>query len=104
MAVLCSVTFDLQRLLGIPNTTLLVKASKRDGTSVSSRFVAPSLGGKSFTVRKRYGGQSDRPLPGFEPGPGTLSGIEPELGETISPTVTGDGMFWLQADQMLYRE
>lgn len=51
-------TFDLQRLLGIPNTTLLVKASKRDGTSVSSRFVAPSLGGNTFTVQELYGGQN----------------------------------------------
>ncbi|WP_295389971.1 carbohydrate porin [uncultured Thiodictyon sp.] len=50
--------FDLQRLLGIPNTTLLVKGSKRDGDSVSSRFIAPAFGGNTFTVQELYGGQN----------------------------------------------
>ncbi|MGA7982460.1 MAG: carbohydrate porin [Chromatiaceae bacterium] len=51
-------TFDLQRLMGIPNTTLLMKVSKRDGASVSSKFIAPSEGGNTFTVQELYGGQN----------------------------------------------
>ena len=51
-------TFDLQRLLGLPATTLLIKGSKRDGLSVSERFVAPSEGGNVFTVQELYGGQN----------------------------------------------
>lgn len=46
---------DLDRLLGLPNTSLLVKLSKRDGTSVSQRFVAPSAGGNTFTAQEVYG-------------------------------------------------
>jgi porin len=33
----------------------LVKLSKRDGTSVSQRFVAPSAGGNTFTAQEVYG-------------------------------------------------
>ncbi len=50
--------FDLQRLLGIPATSLLIKGSKRDGLSVSERFIAPSEGGNVFTVQELYGGQN----------------------------------------------
>lgn len=50
--------FDLDRLLGIPSTTLLVKGSKRDGLSVSDKFVAPSEGGISFPIQELYGGQT----------------------------------------------
>ncbi|MTW22115.1 carbohydrate porin [Allochromatium palmeri] len=50
--------FDLQRLLGIPATNLVIKGSKRDGTSVSERFIAPSEGGNLFTVQEIYGGQN----------------------------------------------
>jgi porin len=46
---------DLARLIGLPNTSLLVKLSKRDGTSVSQRFVAPSEGGNTFTAQEVYG-------------------------------------------------
>ena len=49
--------FDLRQLIGIPNTTLLVKLSQRDGRSVSSRFIAPSFGGNTFTAQELYGGQ-----------------------------------------------
>ncbi len=52
------VTFDLQRLLGIPSTELLVKGSKRDGLSVSDKFIAPSEGGNAFPVQELYGGQN----------------------------------------------
>ena len=52
------VGFDLQRLLGIPATSLLIKGSKRDGLSVSERFIAPSEGGNVFTVQELYGGQN----------------------------------------------
>jgi porin len=52
------VLMDLERLVGIPSTSLLVKVSKRDGDSVSSRFVAPSEGGNTFTVQELYGGQN----------------------------------------------
>jgi len=51
-------TFDLQRILGIPSTTLLIKGSKRDGLSVSERFIAPSEGGNAFPVQELYGGQN----------------------------------------------
>ena len=47
--------FDLARLIGIPHTRLLVKLSKRDGTSVSQRFVAPSEGGNTFTAQEVFG-------------------------------------------------
>ena len=47
--------FDLAKLLGIPHTRLLVKLSKRDGTSVSQRFVAPSEGGNTFTAQEVFG-------------------------------------------------
>ncbi|WP_295399666.1 carbohydrate porin [uncultured Thiocystis sp.] len=50
--------FDLERLLGIGGTDLLIKVSKRDGLSVSERFVAPSEGGNLFTVQELYGGQN----------------------------------------------
>ncbi|WP_240905769.1 carbohydrate porin [Thiorhodococcus mannitoliphagus] len=50
--------FDLERILGIPATNLVIKGSKRDGTSVSERFVAPSEGGNQFTVQELYGGQN----------------------------------------------
>ena len=46
---------DLARLIGIPNSSLLVKLSKRDGTSVSQRFIAPSAGGNTFTAQEVYG-------------------------------------------------
>jgi porin len=46
---------DLERIIGIPHTSLLVKLSKRDGTSVSQRFVAPSAGGNTFTAQEVYG-------------------------------------------------
>jgi len=48
---------DLERLVGLPSTSLLVKLSKRDGDSVSADFVAPSEGGNTFTVQELYGGQ-----------------------------------------------
>lgn len=51
-------TFDLERLLGLPATRLLVKGSKRDGLSVSERFVAPSEGGNAFPLQELYGGQN----------------------------------------------
>ena len=47
--------FDLDRLLGVPHTRLLVKLSKRDGTSVSQRFIAPSEGGNTFTAQEVFG-------------------------------------------------
>lgn len=50
--------FDLERLLGIPSTSLLIKVSKRDGLSVSERFIAPSEGGNAFPVQELYGGQN----------------------------------------------
>ena len=50
--------FDLDRLLGVPGTTLLIKGSKRDGLSVSERFIAPSEGGNAFPVQELYGGQN----------------------------------------------
>jgi porin len=50
--------FDLQRILGIPATSLVIKGSKRDGLSVSQRFIAPSEGGNVFTVQELYGGQN----------------------------------------------
>ncbi|AFL72334.1 carbohydrate porin [Thiocystis violascens] len=50
--------FDLERLLGIGGTDLLIQVSKRDGLSVSERFVAPSEGGNLFTVQELYGGQN----------------------------------------------
>jgi porin len=50
--------FDLQKLLGLPGASLLVKLSQRDGDSVSSEFVAPSLGGNTFTIQEIYGGQT----------------------------------------------
>ena len=53
-------TFDLQRILGIPSTTLLIKGSKRDGLSVSERFIAPSEGGNAFPVQELYGGQNTK--------------------------------------------
>lgn len=49
---------DLEQVLGVPKTSLLVKLSQRDGESVSSRFVAPSEGGNTFTVQELYGGQN----------------------------------------------
>lgn len=49
---------DLERLVGLARTSLLIKLSKRDGDSVSSRFVAPSEGGNTFTVQELYGGQT----------------------------------------------
>jgi porin len=52
------VGFNLQRLLGIPATSLLIKGSKRDGLSVSERFVAPSEGGNVFTVQELYGART----------------------------------------------
>lgn len=52
------VLLDLERLLGVPNTTLLIKGSQRDGASVSERFIAPSFGGNTFTVQELYGGQN----------------------------------------------
>jgi porin len=52
------VNLDLERILGIPATSLLVKGSKRDGLSVSERFIAPSQGGNVFTVQELYGGQN----------------------------------------------
>jgi porin len=50
--------FDLQRILGIPATSLVIKGSKRDGLSVSQRFIAPSEGGNVFTVQELFGGQN----------------------------------------------
>jgi porin len=50
--------FDLERILGIPATSLVIKGSKRDGLSVSQRFIAPSEGGNVFTVQELYGGQN----------------------------------------------
>lgn len=50
--------FDLDRLLGIPRTSLLIRGSKRDGLSVSDEFIAPSEGGISFPVQELYGGQN----------------------------------------------
>lgn len=50
--------FDLNRLVSIPGTTFLVKMSQRNGDSVSSRFIAPSQGGNTFTVQELYGGQT----------------------------------------------
>ncbi len=50
--------FDLERIVGIPATRLIVKGSKRDGLSVSERFIAPSEGGNLFTVQELYGGQN----------------------------------------------
>jgi porin len=52
------VTLNLERLFGVPATTLLVKGSKRDGLSVSQQFIAPSIGGNLFTVQELYGGQN----------------------------------------------
>ena len=52
------VGLDLERLFGIPATSLLIKGSKRDGLSVSERFVAPSEGRNIFTVQELYGGQN----------------------------------------------
>jgi porin len=49
---------DLERSLGVPSTNLLIKLSQRNGESVSSRFVAPSEGGNTFTVQELYGGQN----------------------------------------------
>lgn len=49
------VGLDLDRLLGLPQTRLLVKLSKRDGTSVSERFIAPSEGGNTFTAQELVG-------------------------------------------------
>ena len=49
---------DLQRILGLTGTSLLIKGSKRDGLSVSERFIAPSEGGNVFTVQELYGGQN----------------------------------------------
>ncbi|WPL19870.1 Outer membrane protein D1 [Thiorhodovibrio winogradskyi] len=49
------VRFDLAKLLGVPSTQLLVKLSQRDGTSVSERFIAPSLGGNTFTAQEVAG-------------------------------------------------
>ena len=49
---------DLAKLLGVANTGLLVKVSKRDGNSVSIEDVAPSQGGNLFPVQELYGGQT----------------------------------------------
>lgn len=50
--------FDLNRLISVPGTSLLVKMSQRDGDSVSARFIAPSQGGNTFPVQELYGGQT----------------------------------------------
>jgi porin len=50
------IRLDLQALIGLPATTLLVKVSKRDGDSVSIEDVAPSEGGNLFPVQQIYGG------------------------------------------------
>lgn len=50
--------FDLDKLFGVPATTLLVKMAKRDGDSVSAEYVAPSEGGNLFPVQQIYGGQN----------------------------------------------
>jgi porin len=49
--------WDLEKVGGPSNTSLLIKVSKRDGKSVSSEFVAPSEGGNTFTVQEIFGGQ-----------------------------------------------
>jgi porin len=49
---------DLNRIAGISGTTFLVKASQRDGDSVSSKFIAPSQNGNTFPVQELYGGQT----------------------------------------------
>lgn len=56
--ILLEIGFDLERILGIPATSLVIKGSKRDGTSVSQRFVAPSEGGNQYTVQELFGGQN----------------------------------------------
>jgi len=49
---------DLDRILGVPHTTFLVRLSQRDGDSVSVEYVAPSEGGNIFPVQQIYGGQT----------------------------------------------
>jgi len=51
-------TFDLDRMFGGGDTTFLVKVAQRSGHSTSSRYVAPSEGGNTFTVQEAYGGQT----------------------------------------------
>ncbi|MBP9804695.1 MAG: carbohydrate porin [Candidatus Accumulibacter sp.] len=50
--------FDLERIAGIKNTSLLIKLSQRDGRSVSQQYIAPSVGGNVFTVQELYGGET----------------------------------------------
>ncbi len=49
--------WDLEKL-GVPNTSLLVKLSNRDGDSVSKDEVAPSEGGNTFVAQEIYGQQT----------------------------------------------
>jgi porin len=49
---------DLDDLVDLPATTFLVKLAKRDGDSVSEKYVAPSEGGNLFPVQQIYGGQN----------------------------------------------
>jgi porin len=50
--------FDLERIVGLPATRLLVKLSKRDGDSLSAEYIAPSEGGNIFPVQQIFGGQT----------------------------------------------
>jgi carbohydrate-selective porin OprB len=49
---------DLDRVIGLPSTTLLVKLSKRDGDSVSAEYIAPSEAGNIFPVQEIFGGRT----------------------------------------------
>lgn len=50
--------WDLGKIGGPANTSLLVKLSNRDGDSVSKEKVAPSEGGNTFAVQEIYGQQT----------------------------------------------
>jgi porin len=50
--------FDLDKIFGGGNTTLLIKFAQRYGDSVSADYVAPSEGGNTFTVQEIFGGQT----------------------------------------------
>ena len=50
--------FDLDKMFGGGNTTFLAKVAQRSGHSTSSRYVAPSEGGNTFTVQEAYGNQT----------------------------------------------
>jgi len=46
---------DLDKLVGVPGTTFMVKVSQRSGNSLSADEIAPSEGGNQFTVQEAYG-------------------------------------------------